>query len=366
MAPSVGPLRGVRVVEIANYVSVPFATMMLADLGADVVKVEPPAGDPFRRFGRPRQAVSPVFANVNRGKQTVALDLKATPDRERLLALLDGADVMVSNWRPGVAERLGLDDAVLTARNPRLLRVYVTGFGTSGPYADRPTFDSIVQALSGLTWAQGGDGPPQFAAGYLVDKLTAAMVAQAMLAGLYERAASGAGHAIEVSMLDAAAYFNFPELFANRTYVDDQPPDARFRQAAALRPLRAADGWFVISAVSGDQIRAAMAAIGAPDRAAELLRERDGEQLVRRINDTVEAHTSTRTLDECLAAFAAFDVPAAPCLDLDQHLADPQVAHNEIYEIVDDPELGRLRRVRYPARSEGWDCATVPHDRRAE
>jgi crotonobetainyl-CoA:carnitine CoA-transferase CaiB-like acyl-CoA transferase len=135
------PLAGVRVVEIANYVSVPYGTMMLADLGADVLKVEPPGGDPFRRFGRPRKPMSALFTNVNRGKRSVVLDLKDPSGRGALLRLLDDADVVVSNWRPGVGARLHLEDAVFRDRNPRLIRAYVSGFGSTGPDAARPTFD---------------------------------------------------------------------------------------------------------------------------------------------------------------------------------------------------------------------------------
>src|SRR5205823_2126935 len=121
------------VVEIGNYVSVPFAAMMLADLGAEVIKVEPPKGDPFRRFGRPHGAVAAIFVNANRGKKSVIFDLKQSSDRDKLCTLLRTTDVVLSNWRPGVAARLGLDDDALAALNPRLIRVYVSGYGSSGP-----------------------------------------------------------------------------------------------------------------------------------------------------------------------------------------------------------------------------------------
>ena len=178
------PLSGVSVVEIGSYMSVPFAAMMLADLGADVVKVEPPKGDPFRRFARPKGAMAAVFVNANRGKKSIVLDLKQAIDRDRLCELLRNSDVVLSNWRPAVAERLGLGDDVLAALNPRLIRVYVSGYGSSGPDRDKPSYDSVVQARSGLTWAQGGDDRPTLAVGYLVDKTTAMMTAQATIAAL--------------------------------------------------------------------------------------------------------------------------------------------------------------------------------------
>jgi crotonobetainyl-CoA:carnitine CoA-transferase CaiB-like acyl-CoA transferase len=348
------PLAGVRVVEIANYVSVPYGTMMLADLGADVLKVEPPGGDPFRRFGRPRKPMSALFTNVNRGKRSVVLDLKDPSGRGALLRLLDDADVVVSNWRPGVAARLHLEDAVFRDRNPRLIRAYVSGFGSTGPDAARPTFDSVIQARSGMAWAQGDHGAPALAVGYLVDKLTAAMLAQAVVAALYERTRTGVGDAIDIAMLDVAAYLGFPDLLAERTYVDLETDDARNAQMSANRPLRARDGWFVLNAVSGTQIKSAATALGHPEWGEELLAKRDGAQLTRRLLELVEAETKAMPLRECLARFEAHDVACAPCAGPDEHLADPQVVHNQLYDVVDQPGVGPVRRVRYPAVSARW------------
>jgi CoA:oxalate CoA-transferase len=348
------PLSGVRVVEIGNYMSVPFAAMMLADLGADVVKVEPPKGDPFRRFGRPRGAMAAVFVNANRGKKSVMLDLKQETDRDQLRSLLRDTDVVLSNWRPGVAARLGLGDDALASLNPRLIRVYVSGYGSAGPDSDKPSYDSVVQARSGLTWAQGGDGEPILAVGYLVDKMTATMAAQATIAALYRRSATGEGDAIEVPMLDVMAYLNFPEIFATRTFVDDEPVDARNRQMMANHPLRALDGWVLLSPVSADQIRDAFAAVDHPEWAEAVLAEKDGFEMTKLLIERIESQTRSLTVAECIARFDARDVPVGHCVDPDQHLADAQVVHNELYEIVEHPQLGRVRQVRYPARSQRW------------
>src|SRR5262245_8398727 len=136
-----GPLTGVTVVEAATYVSGPFAAMQLADLGADVIKVEAPSGDPFRNFGRPSQYVSATFASTNRGKRGVTLDLKHPPDLRRLFTLLERADVFICNWRAGVADALGLTDAALSSCNSRLIRMFITGYGPTGPIAGEPAFD---------------------------------------------------------------------------------------------------------------------------------------------------------------------------------------------------------------------------------
>ncbi len=217
-------LQGIRILEAGSYVSGPYAGQMLADLGAEVIKVEsPPDGDPFRHFGRPATPISPVFANCNRGKRSVAPDLRRDEDRAALLRLVAESDVWLCNWRPGVAERLGVGDDALTAANSRLIRVYVTGHGPDGPLVSAPVFDTIVQATSGLTHAPSRDDRPVLLPGFPVDKMTATMVAQACLAALFARERSGAGDRVDVSMLAATAYNDFLELFANRTFIDDQP-----------------------------------------------------------------------------------------------------------------------------------------------
>ncbi|HET6952637.1 MAG TPA: CoA transferase, partial [Acidimicrobiales bacterium] len=252
-----GPLSGIRVIELANYVSAPLTTMMLADLGADVVKIEPPKGDPFRRFGRAGTPVSPLFVNTNRGKQGLVLDLKDPEDNARLHELLEDADVLVSNWRPSVAERLGLADDALVKAYPQLIRVYVTGFG---PSADAPVFDAIIQAHVGAAESS----PPTIAPTYIVDKVTACMACQATVAALFDRERNGTAERIDLALLDAAAYFNFVDVMANRTFVDFAPVEAKNEQASAIRPVETADGWLIVAAVTAEQIRRTCEVLGRP------------------------------------------------------------------------------------------------------
>jgi CoA:oxalate CoA-transferase len=343
------PLAGVRVVDASNFLSGPFAAMMLADVGADVIKVEPPGGDPYRRVGRPATAIGPLFANVNRGKQSVVLDLKSEGGRAELRTLLDAADVFLTNWRPDVAARLGIADEELARSNPRLVRVYLTGHGTSGPLADVPTYDSIIQARSGLTLAQSRDGRPVFTPGYPVDKVSAAFTAQAVLAALLQREHTGEGQRVELSMLDASAYFNFPDLFANRVFVEHQPDEARNLQAGIVRAIRAKDGWLVVTPVTSSEMRRAFEAVGVADLADAALRAPDIVTMMDTVYDSLEKVTSQQTLADCLKAFAEHDVAAAPCLDIDDHLADAQVRHNRLYRTDPVDAVGLMRRVRYPA-----------------
>ncbi|MBV9660499.1 MAG: CoA transferase, partial [Acidimicrobiales bacterium] len=199
------PLAGIRVVEAATYVVGPFASLQLADLGAEVVKVEaPPGGDPLRRFSQKRNGVSLVFANCNRNKRTELLDLKSEAGTRAFERLLAEADILISNWRPSVAARLGYSAEVVRARFPRLIWVRITGFGQTGPLATFPAFDTILQARTGSMARAAGS--PDLANGYLADKVTGTFAAQSALAALHHRTATGTGSVIDVSMLDAMAY----------------------------------------------------------------------------------------------------------------------------------------------------------------
>ena len=354
------PLEGVRVLEAATFVSAPFGALMLSDLGADVVKVEPPRGDPYRRFGRPDTPVSPEFYNVNRGKRTIALDLKTADGITEFRRLATQSDVLLANWRPGMGTRLGLGDEVLAADNPRLIRVYVSGYGPTGPYAAHATFDSVIQGRSGLAWIEGGTAGPRLVGGFLVDKLTASFAAQSALAALFQREHTGQGCAIDVAMFDTMAYFNFPELFARRTFLDHLPVDPRNTLVAANRPVRARDGWVQVSAVTGAQIRATMAAVDHPEWAEAILGASDGTAIGESLRQHLERALVDMTVADAMVRFEAADVPAGPCVDPDTHLADPQAEHSAIYDTVTDAELGPVRRARHPARSPAWGRLVSP------
>jgi crotonobetainyl-CoA:carnitine CoA-transferase CaiB-like acyl-CoA transferase len=354
------PLDGIRVVELANYLAGPFATMMLADLGATVIKVEQPKGDPFRRFGRPDTYVSAYFANCNHGKRSVLLDLKTPEGVAGLLSLAGESDILVCNWRPDVAERLGVGDAALVRANDRLIRIYISGFGPTGPLADSPAFDTVLQARSGMTEAVSTSDEPTLVPGYPVDKLTAVMAAQAALAALVARGRDGRGDRIDLAMLDAAAYLNFVDLLPARAFVDHAPPEARNRQSSAVRPLRAADGWILLAPVSADQIRRACRVAEHPEWAEEVLSVRDAVAMVHALFDRLEPVIRTATVRAWLQRFGDSDLPVGPCLGIDEHLADAQVAHNRVYTVAEWPEVGRVRTPRYPARFSSADPLPAP------
>ena len=335
--------------EVASFVSGPYAGQMLADLGAEVIKVEPPRGDPFRRFGRPTTPVSSVFANCNRGKRSVSLDLKQPDGHAAVLELVAKSDVWLCNWRPDVAPRLGLGDDVLAEVNDQLIRVYVTGYGPTGPLATAPAYDTVVQAHSGMSDAMASGDKPMIVPGYPIDKLTATMATQAVLAALFARERTHIGDRIDLSMLDTAAYSNFTDLYANRTFVDRQPAAARFGHATAVRPLRASDGWLVLAPVSGADIRATCEAAGHPEWFDEILTATDESSLARAMFDRLDGALEGRPVQHWLDALAERDVPAARCLSMDEHLVDPQIVQRGTYPLDEWDGIGRVRTVRYPA-----------------
>jgi CoA:oxalate CoA-transferase len=347
------PLAGLVVIDIASYLTGPFAAMMLADLGATVVKVEPPGGDPFRHIGFRRRGVSIGAFNVNRGKHSVVIDLTDDAGRDRLLQLIGRADALVDNWRPGVAERLGLGAEVVRRANPRLIWLSITGYGTVGPAADEPVFDSIIQARSGLAGFEG-DASPTVMRSFIVDKVTAVFAAQAVLAALRQRDRDGEGTRVELSMHHVAAYFNFVDLMQHRTFMDDDRP----APTAPPVVVRAADGWMVVAPARREHVVQACKAAGHMEWMEVIGALVRSDEVLKTLNTYLNEWCASRCVDDVLAQMRVHDVPAAPLLDLDQHLADPQVAAAGLYE-KGEFELGDFRFVSYPARFDGQSTSNA-------
>ena len=345
-----GPLAGVRVLEVAQNVAGPMAAMMLADLGADVVKVEPPGkGDAFRTYGIGHNGYGAFWLNLNRGKRSVTLDLKDPADADRCRELARRADVILLTSRPGALDRVGLDDETLASLNPSLVRVYVTGYGATGPRVGEPVYDNLVQALSGLVAFQSGETGSDVLAPMAVDKTTGLLVAHAITAALFERQVSGVGRRVEVSLLDAAAYWNFPDLFQDRTFLADE----RRIQRLGSPIVPTTDGRIIVSPVTGHQLGRAAKALGHPEWIPDFKLITDHTVLMREATRRFATVTATMTTAEVLDVMREFDVPTAAVLTLDEHLDDPQVKHNQLYDTVHDPQLGDVRVVRYPAVFDG-------------
>ncbi|HEY5266216.1 MAG TPA: CoA transferase [Acidimicrobiales bacterium] len=343
------PLSDVNVIEASSYVSGPIASLNLADLGANVLKVEPPRGDPMRNFGVRHEGISLSFAACNVGKDSVTLDLKNLDDQKHFHELLASTDVLITNWRPQVAEGLGLNGRNVTEMYPRLIWVRISGFGQDGPLADRPAFDSIIQARTGVALAREGDA--SLVPGYLADKATGILAAQAVLAALHQRHVTKNAAVLDVAMLDAMAYFNGPDIFAGGIRTGEYVPDV-MRHIGSPRPIATKDGWIVLSPVSGSQLKALMVAVGHPEW-TDVLRGVEATELIAEMNRVLDTVLFERTSLEWEEIFTNADVPASALLTVEQHFEDAQVIHNRLYDELDDPILGRIRRLRHPALFNG-------------
>ncbi len=350
-----GPLHGVRVIDLTGMVSGPSATMMLADQGADVIKVENPAagGDHTRSVSRHGAGLAASFLNNNRNKRSVALDLKKPGGLPALLRLVEGADVLAQNFRPGVAERIGVGEAAVRARAPAIVYVSISGFGFAGPYAARPVYDPLVQALSGLATVQAGsdEARPRLVRTILPDKLTGVVAAQAIAAALYAREKTGEGQAIELSMLDCVVAFLWGSDMESQTVTGGAIAQQHAQSFIDLI-YETADGYISV-AVQQDKEWAALArALGRPEWLED---PRFGTAADRQRNidarlELTQAALRAGTSAEWLARLEAEGVPCAPVLTRSAMVGHPQIRANGAVVEHDHPSAGRLRQARPAAR----------------
>jgi crotonobetainyl-CoA:carnitine CoA-transferase CaiB-like acyl-CoA transferase len=347
-----GPLAGVRVLDVSTVVSGPLCAQILGDLGADVTKLEAPEGDTTRRLGPPfKDGLTPLFAHCNRNKRSLVLDLKMPEGVAAARRLAQRSDVLVENFRPGVAERLGIGYAALAAENPRLVYVAISGFGPDGPYAEQPAYDMVIQALSGLAHAQKEGGQPRLIRNLMADKSSALSAAYAALAALFARERSGRGQKVEVPMLDAYAAFGLVDVLGAHTFppVETLPPDLG---PAIYRAWETADGHVALIVLEDHQFQALCRAldredlIGDPRCANVIVRTKHALELFSILGTEIRKWTTA----ELVARARKFEAPLAPVNDLAAFLADPQVAANGIVFELDDPGAGTLRLLRHPAR----------------
>ena len=350
-----GPLAGYRIIDVTQMLSGPMATMMLADQGADVIKVEPPStGDLTRALGGGSRGMAPTFATINRNKRSVALNLKDRRGIELLERLVAGADLFVQNFRPGVADRMGIGEAALRRIKPNLVYVSISGFGESGPYVHKRVYDPVIQALSGLASIQGDPvtGRPRMIRLIVPDKVTALTAAQAMTAALLARERTGEGQHVRLAMLDAVIAFLWPEGMARHTFIGSAPvvvrPDARDLV------FETADGYLTVGAVSDAEWAGLTRALGHPEWLDDPRFQTPAGRVKyadARLELTAEV-LKTRTSAEWLARLEAEDVPCAPVLSREEVIADAQVAANELIVESDHPQAGRMRQPRPAARFE--------------
>ena len=354
-----GPLHGYRIVDLSQIVSGPMATMLLSDQGADVVKVEPVDGqDVLRRPTFARGGFSAFFLNNNRGKRSLAVDLHRPEGRQVILDLAATADVFVQNFRPGVCDRMGIGYEDLRAVNPDLVYVSISGFGPTGPYADRPILDPVIQGLTGMVAYQvNPEIPfPDLVRNIVSDKSTALTVAQAVTAALLARERGAGGQHVEVPMIDATLFFFWSDAMVDLTMVGDGVTPG-LTLAEVYRLTECLDGKLVYFAASTAHIHGVSTAVGHPEwcRDPRWCLEgftEDPQNLLDYGKMTADAFASMSVAD-ALAGLADGDVPSGPILEKAEVLDDPQVRHNESIVTWEHPEAGTIRQARPGARFSG-------------
>ena len=357
MTPAALPLDGIRILDFTRVLAGPLSTALLADLGAEVIKIEPPQGDDYRAIGPMQNGESALFTVMNRNKKSVVLDLKSPEAVALVHAMAAQADVVVENFRPGVAERLGIGAATLQGINPKLVVVSVSGFGQTGPLAHRPAYDIIVQAMSGLMEATGEpEGPPTMVGEAVSDVIAGLFASWATLAALLQQRRTGQGQHVDVAMFDATLAFLVTGvgryLFTGESA---RRSGNRHSFSAPFGVYRARDGHFALAVLNNKLFATLAALIGVPGFAQdarfatdELRRAHEGE-----LAAAIEAWAGQHSVAEVVAQLEAAGVPGSPLWTMAQALESEQGLARGLLSAVDDPRLPGLRVPTQPVKFGG-------------
>jgi crotonobetainyl-CoA:carnitine CoA-transferase CaiB-like acyl-CoA transferase len=348
---STGPLRGIRVLDLSTIISGPFCAQILGDLGADVVKIETPAGDSTRVMGERKGSVTGLFAQVNRNKRSVVLDLKQEAAQRVFLKLAAQADVLIENFRPDVMERLGLGYERLARENPRLVYTAISGFGPEGPDASQPAYDMIIQARSGFARVLGGPGPPKLIPNLFADKTSGMTAAWSTLAALFARERTGKGQRVDVPMLDAFASFLLPDVLGPRLFGEPPPPPPSVGDGLYTAwPTQ--DGHVAIVIIENRQFEAVMRVLGRED----VIGDQRFESLVARIlnapalYELIRGEIGKHTNAELKERARKLEAPIAVINDLQGFLTDDQAVSSHMLVELPDAHAGALHVLRSPPR----------------
>jgi len=348
-------LRNIRVVELGTYITGPAAAMHLADLGADVIKVERPGtGDPFRAFKG--GLYSPHYQTYNRNKRSIALDTKDAADLDTLYQLIETADVFIQNFRPGVAEKLGVGEDDLRKINPKLIYCAISGFGQSGPSRDRPAFDTVAQAAAGYLRLLTPPSNPRVIGPAIADAVTGQYAATAILAALLERSTTGTGRRIDISMLEAMTHFNLDSFTHYYSEGEIMGPLSR-PVVSQSYTFECSDGkWVAIHMSSPTKFwEGFLEATGKPELANDP-RFADRLDRIKHQDDLIEIFTpifKSKSRDEWCARLLALEVPHSPAYDSNEALEDPQALHLQLAVKTVHPEMGESTTVRPPYSFDG-------------
>jgi crotonobetainyl-CoA:carnitine CoA-transferase CaiB-like acyl-CoA transferase len=344
-----GPLQGVRILDLTTVVMGPFATQILGDMGADVIKVEAPAGDSMRKVGPFRHdGMGPLFLQANRNKRSIVLDLKTSADRSALLALVPAADILVYNIRPQAMRRLGLDYETLSALNPGLIVCGAFGFGENGPYAGRPAYDDIMQAACGLSALfQRVNGVPSYAPINICDRTVGLYLANALLGALFHKQRTGEGQSIELPMFETMAQFVLGDHIGGAAFVPPEGETGYRRLLSTQRgPYPTRDGHLCVVVYTDEHWRKFAGMIGQPglltgDPRFESLETRTVH--AEHVGAFLAAQLREKTTQEWLDQFALADIPASRVNSIDDLLQDPHLRAVGFWTEIEHPTEGRLR-----------------------
>lgn len=348
-----GPLDGIKVLDLTTMVSGPVATMMLADQGADVIKVEPLHGEQMRYIGPPHNDVAAGFFSCNRGKKSLALDLKSDEGKEVLFKLIAETDVFIQNFRPGAIERMGFSEEALRAINEKLIYVSISGFGENGPYAHKRVYDPVIQALSGATDIQTDrvTGNPQMFRIIIADKVTSVTTAQAISSALYAREKTGEGQHIRISMLETMLAFFWPEGMAGLTYGEREIDVTKFQGVMDLiYPTK--DRFITAGAVSDKEWAGMCRALNREDLIEDARFKTSTDRFVNsqeRKQITADEIANWQS-DDILKRLDEEGVPCAPLLSRMELMEHEQVVLNDSIQKIDYPGFGEVRQARPAAR----------------
>lgn len=351
-SPTQGPMSGVRVLDLGSMIAGPAAASILADQGADVIKVEPPGvGDVMRYLSATRGGVSGLFQNSNRGKRSIAVDLKSTEGMEVIRRLASRVDVVLHNFRNGVAERLGIDYESLRAENPDIIYLWVNGFGALGEMSGKAAFDNVIQAFAGVAQSQSDakTGEPIQYYQLFCDKLTALTGAQSIAAALYARAQGRGGQRIDLSMVDSVVSFLWADVSGTATFLEDGAVPGM--QVGRNRLVEFSDGWGAVAPVTDPQFHAICAVFGvdssAPELATMMLRNANPglvEDSFRALRKAAKAMAS----DEVISRLNEADVPCAKAMFLSDLPDHPQMQINASFATTDHPRAGKMVEPQNP------------------
>ena len=348
-----GPLQGVKVIDLTSMVSGPVAAAMLADQGAGVIKVEPLHGEQMRFLGPPRNGLPPTFFSCNRGKQSIALDLKSEAGQGILWQLIAEADVLLQNFRPGAMDRMGFGEEAVRARNDRIIYLSISGFGDSGPYSGQRVYDPVIQALSGATDIQANrqTRDPEMFRVIIADKVAALTAAQAISSALYHRERTGEGQHIKLSMLDAMLAFLWPEGMGGITYADAEFDSAS--TSGTMDLIYPTQDGFITAGVISDKEWAGMCRALAREDLIEDERFATAGARVKHAQerkDITLKEIAKWPTKEILARLNAQDVPNAPLLRRTELLSDEQIVASGSIERTDHDGFGEVRQARPAAQ----------------